>query len=122
MAFNVRDKNRGLINPEIVQKLAEREGISLGIGFLSHIRILDSPRQQRGALNLEDTTLCKPMENGRHDGKSGFIRVEVVTASLSFLTNFEDVYKLWAFVAKFLNPAFIREGTLPTVAEEESET
>ncbi|EOX91279.1 hypothetical protein QUC31_003040 [Theobroma cacao] len=122
VAFNVRDKNRGLINPEIVQKLAEREGISLGIGFLSHIRILDSPRQQRGALNLEDTTLCRPMENGRHDGKSGFIRVEVVTASLGFLTNFEDVYKLWAFVAKFLNTAFIREGTLPTVAEEESET
>ncbi|XVE87212.1 hypothetical protein DITRI_Ditri18aG0098100 [Diplodiscus trichospermus] len=122
VAFNVRDRNKGLINPEIVQKLAEREGIYLGIGFLGHIRILDSPRQQRGALNLEDTSLCKPMENGRHDGKSGFIRVEVVTASLSFLTNFEDVYKLWAFVAKFLNPAFIREGTLPTVAEEEPET
>ncbi|XP_022751316.1 uncharacterized protein LOC111300011 [Durio zibethinus] len=122
VAFNVRDRNGGLINPEIVQKLAEREGISLGIGFLSHIRILDSPRQKRGALNLEDTTLCRPMENGRHDGKCGFIRVEVVTASLGFLTNFEDVYKLWAFVGKFLNPSFIREGTLPTVAEEESET
>ncbi|TYJ47292.1 hypothetical protein E1A91_A02G178900v1 [Gossypium mustelinum] len=122
VAFNVRDRNKGLIHPEIVQKLAEREGISLGIGFLNHIRILDSPRQQQGALSLEDTTLCKPMENGRHDGKSGFIRVEVVTASLSFLTNFEDVYKLWAFVAKFLNPSFIREGTLPTVAEEDPET
>ncbi|OMO56770.1 hypothetical protein CCACVL1_26279 [Corchorus capsularis] len=122
VAFNVRDRNRGLITPEMVQKLAEREGISLGLGYLSHIRILDSPRQQRGASNLEDTTLCRPMENGRHDGKSGYIRVEVVTASLGFLTNFEDVYKLWAFVAKFLNPSFIREGTLPTVAEEESET
>ncbi|KAE8707065.1 prolyl endopeptidase-like isoform X1 [Hibiscus syriacus] len=122
VAFNVRDRNKGLINPEIVQKLAEREGISLGIGFLNHIRILDNQRQQQGALNLNDTTLCQPMENGRHDAKSGFIRVEVVTASLSFLTNFEDVYKLWAFVAKFLNPAFIREGTLPTVAEEEPET
>ncbi|GMI94072.1 hypothetical protein like AT2G23520 [Hibiscus trionum] len=122
VAFNVRDRNRGLINPEIVQKLAEREGISLGIGFLNHIRILDSPQQQRAALNLEDTMLCKPMENGCHNGKSGFVRVEVVTASLGFLTNFEDVYKLWAFVAKFLNPTFMREGTLPTVAEEESET
>ncbi|XP_065873408.1 uncharacterized protein [Euphorbia lathyris] len=122
VAFNVRDRNRGLINPEVVQKLAEREGISLGLGFLSHIRILDSPKHQRGggggALNLEDTTLCRPMENGQHNGKSGFIRVEVVTASLGFLTNFEDVYKLWAFVSKFLNPAFIREGGgLPTVEE-----
>ncbi|CAK7339454.1 unnamed protein product [Dovyalis caffra] len=117
VAFNVRDRNRGLINPEVVQKLAEREGISLGLGFLSHIKILDSPRHQRGAVNLEDTTLCRPMENGHHNGKGGFIRVEVVTASLGFLTNFEDVYKLWAFVSKFLNPTFIREGGLPTVEE-----
>ncbi|KAI8031011.1 Molybdenum cofactor sulfurase [Camellia lanceoleosa] len=118
VAFNVKDRNRGLINPELVQKLAEANGISLGIGILSHIRILDSPRQQRGSFNLEDTSLCKPMENGRHDGKSGgFIRVEVVTASLGFLTNFDDVYNLWAFVARFLDPAFVKEDGLPTVAE-----
>lgn len=122
VAFNVRDREKGLINPETVQKLAEKEGISLGLGFLSHIRIVESPKQQRGAMNLDDATLCKPMENGRADAKGGFIRVEVVTASLGFLTNFEDVYKLWAFVAKFLDPAFIREaGSLPTV-EEGSET
>ncbi|KAL3583664.1 hypothetical protein D5086_014725 [Populus alba] len=84
---------------------------------LSHIRILESPRQQRGSVNLEDTTLCRPMENGHNNGKGGFIRVEVVTASLGFLTNFEDVYKLWAFVSKFLNPTFISEGGLPTVEE-----
>ncbi|CAK9166408.1 unnamed protein product [Ilex paraguariensis] len=120
VAFNVRDRNRGLVNPEVVQKLAEANGISLGVGILSHIRILESPKQQLG-MNLDDTTLCRPMENGRHDGKSGFIRVEVVTASLSFLTNFEDVYNLWAFVAKFLNPTFIKDGELPTVAEGEEE-
>jgi selenocysteine lyase/cysteine desulfurase len=57
------------------------------------------------------------MENGHNNGKGGFIRVEVVTASLGFLTNFEDVYKLWAFVSKFLNPTFISEGGLPTVEE-----
>ncbi|KAG5245644.1 Pyridoxal phosphate-dependent transferases superfamily protein [Salix suchowensis] len=118
VAFNVRDRNQGLINPEVVQKLAEREGVSLGIGFLSHIRILNGPRPKYGAVNLEDTTLCRPMENGNHNGKGGgFIRVEVVTASLGFLTNFEDVYKLWAFVSKFLNPAFINDGGLPTVEE-----
>ncbi|XP_027361351.1 uncharacterized protein LOC113869293 isoform X3 [Abrus precatorius] len=117
VAFNVRDKKKGLINPEIVQKLAEKEGISVGIGFLGHIRIIDNSRQHRGALNLEDTTICRPMENGRHDGKGGFVRLEVVTASLGFLTNFEDVYKLWAFVAKFLNPEFIQEVGLPTVQE-----
>ncbi|KAK4426344.1 Molybdenum cofactor sulfurase [Sesamum alatum] len=121
VAFNVRDRNRGLISPEVVQKLAESRGISLGVGILSHIRILDSPNKQRGSLSLDDTTLCKPMENGKHDGKSGFIRVEVVTASLGFLTNFDDVYKLWAFVAKFLDPNFVKEGVLPPVAEEVEE-
>ncbi|XP_011099236.1 uncharacterized protein LOC105177698 [Sesamum indicum] len=121
VAFNVRDRNRGLISPEVVQKLAESHGISLGVGILSHIRILDNPKQQRKSSSLSDTTLCKPMENGRHDGKNGFIRVEVVTASLGFLTNFDDVYKLWAFVAKFLDPAFVKEGVLPPVAEEVEE-
>ncbi|XP_023518012.1 uncharacterized protein LOC111781575 [Cucurbita pepo subsp. pepo] len=118
VAFNVRDKVRGLINPEIVQKLAEKEGISLGIGFLSHIRVVDNPRHKKTSLNLEDTTLCRPMANGKLGDKGGFVCVEVVTASLGFLTNFEDVYRLWAFVAKFLNPTFIKEGTLPTVQEE----
>ncbi|KAI3726247.1 hypothetical protein L1987_66044 [Smallanthus sonchifolius] len=119
VAFNVRDRKKGLINPEIVLKLAEANGISLGVGILSHIRILDSSKPHRGAPKHEDTTLCKPMENGGHNGKSGFIRVEVVTASLGFLTNFSDVYTLWAFVAKFLNPDFNNEGALSTVVEDE---
>lgn len=118
VAFNVRDRNRGLVSPEIVQKLAESHGISLGIGILSHIRILDNPKQQQRSLSLDDTTLCKPMENGKYDGRSGYVRVEVVTASLGFLSNFDDVYKLWAFVAKFLDPAFIKEAGLPPVAED----
>ncbi|GAB2282549.1 hypothetical protein Dimus_017090 [Dionaea muscipula] len=117
VAFNVRDRNKGLVNPEVVQKLAEAHGISLGIGILSHIRIMDDRKHQHGTLNVGDTTLCRPMTNSHH-GKNGFFRVEVVTASLGFLTNFEDVYKLWAFVSKFLNPSFIREDRLPTVAED----
>ncbi|KAD4888082.1 hypothetical protein R6Q59_034818 [Mikania micrantha] len=119
VAFNVRDRKKGLINPEIVQKLAEANGISLGVGILSHIRILDSSKPHHGAPNHEDTALCKPMENQGHNGKSGFVRVEVVTASLGFLTNFSDVYTLWAFVAKFLNPDFNNEGVLSTVVEDE---
>ncbi|XP_022894931.1 uncharacterized protein LOC111409180 [Olea europaea var. sylvestris] len=118
VAFNVRDRNRAMISPEVVLKLAESQGISLGVGILSHIRILDSSKQQQGSSSLEDTTLCKPMENGRQDGKSGFVRFEVVTASLGFLSNFNDVYKLWEFVAKFLDPAFVKGGVLAPVAEE----
>ena len=121
VAFNIRNRNQGLVNPEIVQRLAEAHGVNLGVGILSHIKIVDGLGHPNGELNIADTTLCKPMASGRFDGKSGFFRVEVVTASLSFLSNFEDVYKLWAFVAKFLNPAFTKETRLPTV-EEGSET
>lgn len=117
VAFNVRNSHGGMIHPEVVQRLAEKNGISLGIGFLSHIRIVDSPKQHRGGLDPEDTALCKSMANCRQDGKDMFFRVEVVTASLSFLTNFEDVYKMWAFVAKFLNSSFVEGDGLSTVPE-----
>ncbi|KAF6160594.1 hypothetical protein GIB67_019534 [Kingdonia uniflora] len=95
IAFNVRDSNGVLINPEIVQKLAEKKGISLGVGFLSHIRIVDNTEESRGELNLDDKNEC--------------IGFEVVTTSLGFLTNFEDVYRMWVFVAKFLNPTFLEQ-------------
>lgn len=116
VAFNVRDRsgNGGLIHPETVQKMAEKNGVSLGIGFLNHIKMVGNPKQYHGLLDMEDTALCKPMGSA----KNPCFGVEVVTASLGFLTNFEDVYKMWAFVAKFLNPSFVEEDDgLPTVPE-----
>ncbi|KAL8200602.1 hypothetical protein R6Q57_011941 [Mikania cordata] len=109
VAFNVRNRNRGVISPEIVQKLAESNGISLGVGIICHARIIQSStKQNHAAIDVADTTVCKPMIN---DGKGGgFVRAEVVTASLGFLTNFEDVYKLWVFVGRFLNPSFVGEN------------
>lgn len=116
VAFNVRGRRKELISPEIVQKLAEANGISLGVGIICHARIIQSTKQ-----NLADTTVCKPMNNDGNEG--GFVRAEVVTASLGFLTNFEDVYKLWVFVAKFLDPSFIGEdGGLSDVEGQETET
>ncbi|MQL98957.1 hypothetical protein Taro_031681, partial [Colocasia esculenta] len=35
--------------------------------------------------------------------------LSVVNASLGFLVNFEDAYKLWAFVAKFLDADFVEK-------------
>ncbi|KAL8198078.1 hypothetical protein R6Q57_024433 [Mikania cordata] len=116
MAFNVRNRKQGLFSPEIVQKLAETNGISLGVGILSHVRIM----QTQGPMDLADMTLCRPMDGEKHDG-GGLVRAEVVTASLGFLTNFDDVYKLWVFIARFLDPSFTREHGLLTVIEDESE-
>ncbi|XVE94810.1 hypothetical protein REPUB_Repub02eG0041700 [Reevesia pubescens] len=118
VAFNVRDSKGGrLIDPEVVQQLAEKSGISLGIGILSHVRVVDNVKQQCRELELEDSALWQPMANGSQDGKNLFFRVKVITATLGFLTNFEDVYKTWAFVAKFLNPSFVEANDLPTISE-----
>ncbi|KAJ8513982.1 hypothetical protein OPV22_004416 [Ensete ventricosum] len=117
VAFNVKDAGGAVIKPEIVQKLAEKNGISLGIGFLSHIRVMDNQKHLHG----EVLTDAHRPANGHHDSKKNskntVARVEAVTASLGFLTNFEDVYRMWAFVAKFLDPAFIETDGLSTIAE-----
>ena len=84
VAFNIIRPNGSPLDPEMVQKLAEREGISLGIGFLSHVKA--------------------------GDGKKALSRLPVVSASLGFLTNFEDVFRTWAFVTKFLDPEFSISG------------
>ncbi|RRT52225.1 hypothetical protein B296_00048925 [Ensete ventricosum] len=68
VAFNVKDGSGAIIKAATVQKLAEKNGICLGIGVLTNSR--------------------------RRDSKNAVIRVEVVTASLGFLTNFEDVYRI----------------------------
>ncbi|KVI09031.1 uncharacterized protein LOC112500558 [Cynara cardunculus var. scolymus] len=106
VAFNIRDRMMGVISPEMVQKMAERNGMSVGIGILSHVKIIQSKKQN---MDVGDTTVCRPME--KEDG-GGLVRAEVVTVSLGFLTNFEDVYKMWVFVAKFLDPSLIREYEL----------
>ncbi|KAL3505229.1 hypothetical protein ACH5RR_035070 [Cinchona calisaya] len=123
IAFNVRASSKGgIVHPDVVQKLADRHEISLGIGILSHIRIVDNTKQHHGELGMDDTALCKPMSKSRHRSKNVLFRIEVVTASLGFLTNFEDVYRMWAFVAKFLNPSFVEDVRLSPVHEDFEET
>ncbi|GAA0167129.1 hypothetical protein LIER_22131 [Lithospermum erythrorhizon] len=117
VAFNVRKDREGeLIHPEVVQKLAENHGISLGVGILSHVQVLDNAKHH-SVRTPQDKSMSKPKSNSLHTGKKTFVRIEVVTASLSFLTNFEDVYTMWAFVAKFLNPLFVEEDRLSAVLE-----
>ncbi|XXG63509.1 hypothetical protein AAC387_Pa05g1682 [Persea americana] len=118
VAFNVKNSSGVLINPEIVQKLAENNGIFLGIGFLSHIRFMENQKLFRRALDSDDMPLCIPVTNGNNERKNATVGVKVVTASLSFLTNFEDVHRVWEFVAKFLNPSFVEEDRLPTIPED----
>jgi hypothetical protein len=117
VAFNVKQSDGTFVNAEVVQKIAEKNGISVGIGFLSHIKLDMNQKQLNGVLDIPEASFYK---NGRRDNKKVTVRVEVVTASLGFLTNFEDVYKMWAFVAKFLDPSFL-ESELLTISADHSE-
>ncbi|KAL4190662.1 hypothetical protein AMTRI_Chr07g76810 [Amborella trichopoda] len=39
----------------------------------------------------------------------GFQKIRVVSVSLSFLSSFEDVYRLWSFVGRFLDADFVEK-------------
>ncbi|XP_047947664.1 molybdenum cofactor sulfurase-like [Salvia hispanica] len=91
VAFNVCDWKGERVEPGLVQKLADRSNISLGVGFLSNIWFGDERRKK---------TKTKTKR------RSG---VGVVTASLGMLSDFEDVYRLWAFVARFLDADFVEK-------------
>ncbi|XP_057811994.1 uncharacterized protein LOC131026226 [Salvia miltiorrhiza] len=84
LAFNVCDWKGEMVEPVLVQKLADRNNISLSIGFLKNICFGEDK---------------KKMDCG----------VGVVSASLGMLTNFEDVYRFWAFVARFLDADFVEK-------------
>jgi selenocysteine lyase/cysteine desulfurase len=122
VAFNINDCGTGtsLINPETVLKLAEKEGLSLGVGFLSHIRLTDN--QKNGTVDAGlSSSLCRPVSSSRREkknSKNAIVGIEVITASLGFLTNFEDVYRLWAFVAKFLDSSFLEQERLSSIPED----
>lgn len=98
LAFNVFDWNGTRIDPALVQKLADRHNISLSCGFLQNIFFSGEYEQER--VRVLET------RSGTNETRSG---VSVVTAALGCLTNFEDTYRLWAFVSRFLDADFVEK-------------
>ncbi|XP_010446041.1 PREDICTED: uncharacterized protein LOC104728810 [Camelina sativa] len=92
VAFNLFNQKGEKIEPFIVQKLADCSNISLGKGFLKNIMF------------EEDYEGVKEKRRNRDADEQG---ISVLTAALGFLANFEDVYKLWIFVARFLDSEFV---------------
>ncbi|CAJ1977109.1 unnamed protein product [Sphenostylis stenocarpa] len=108
LAFNVFDWKGEKVEPVLVQKLADRNNVSLSYGFLHHIWFADKYAEDKGKVlqtkegRGEGVTTSKKKDRDR-------LGVTVVTAALSFLANFEDVYKLWTFVARFLDADFVEK-------------
>ncbi|KAK6158126.1 hypothetical protein DH2020_005440 [Rehmannia glutinosa] len=102
LAFNVYDWKGERVNPILVQKLADRNNISLNLGFLKNIWFSDDFQEEKE----------KVLENRRiseKKGKQQDLGVWVVSISLGMLSNFEDMYRIWGFVSRFLDADFVEK-------------
>ncbi|KAL5173015.1 Aspartyl protease family protein [Glycine soja] len=108
LAFNVFDWKDEKVEPVLVQKLADRNNISLSYGFLHHVWFVDKYAEDNGkVLQTKEGRVQGVTTNKKKDRDE--LGVTVVTAALSFLANFEDVYKLWTFVVRFLDADFVEK-------------
>ncbi|KAH6783872.1 hypothetical protein C2S52_008831 [Perilla frutescens var. hirtella] len=107
LAFNICDWKGEMVEPALVQKLADRNHISLGNGVLHHIWFTEKDEEEKQKI-LESSS-SKEKESTKTKGRKADQRITVVTAALTFLVNFEDVYRLWAFVAQFLDADFVEK-------------
>ncbi|KAL3834518.1 hypothetical protein ACJIZ3_009254 [Penstemon smallii] len=97
LAFNVYDWKGEKVEPVLVQKLADRNNISLGHGFLNHIWFSEKYEEEKMKILVR---------NSKEKETKG---ITVVTVALTFLANFEDVYRLWAFISQFLDADFVEK-------------
>ncbi|KFK26801.1 hypothetical protein AALP_AA8G295200 [Arabis alpina] len=100
IAFNLFNQKGERIEPFIVQKLADCSNISLGQGFLKKISFEEEYE------GVKDRVLEKRKNRDDEPG------ISVLTSALGFLANFDDVYKLWIFVARFLDSEFVEKETV----------
>ncbi|KAF9689401.1 hypothetical protein SADUNF_Sadunf01G0088500 [Salix dunnii] len=107
VAFNVFDWKGEKVDPAIVQKLADRNNVSLSCGFLHHVLFSDKYEHERAQILETRTSEGGAVLNGKR--VKLYSGISVVTAALGFLTNFEDVYKLWAFVSLFMDADFVQK-------------
>ncbi|GFP97759.1 molybdenum cofactor sulfurase [Phtheirospermum japonicum] len=101
LAFNVYDWKGERVDPVLVQKLADRNNISLSTGFLRNIWFSDNFQEDKDRV-LENNASVK--KKGKQD-----LGVFVVSVSLGMLSNFEDMYRVWGFVSRFLDADFVEK-------------
>ncbi|XP_022882089.1 molybdenum cofactor sulfurase-like [Olea europaea var. sylvestris] len=104
VAFNVYDWKGEKVDPTLVQKLADRNNISVGCGILTNIWFSEIYEEEKHRM-LE--TRSRKKESKKKDKNS--YRISVVTISIGMLTNFDDMYRIWAFVSRFLDADFVEK-------------
>lgn len=111
VAFNIFDWKGQKVEPILVQKLADRKNISLSYGFLQNIWFPEKYQgEESRVLEKRKLELVKKKEAvNSKDKEKECLGIRVVTAAFGFLANFEDAYRLWAFVALFLDADFVEK-------------
>ncbi|CAH8354302.1 unnamed protein product [Eruca vesicaria subsp. sativa] len=91
VSFNVFDWQGEKVDPLVVARLAEREKIGLRCAYLQKISRIGKDKK-------------------RKDEKQNLrLRVSVVCVRLGFMTNFDDVFRVWGFVSRFLDADFVEK-------------
>ncbi|XP_009780064.1 uncharacterized protein [Nicotiana sylvestris] len=107
LAFNLFDWKGERVEPILIQKLADRNNISLSHGLLSRLWFLDKYEEEKQRNTERNKGEEKDAESKK--SKRTDFGISVVTIALSFLANFEDVYRLWTFIAQFLDADFVEK-------------
>ncbi|KDP22342.1 hypothetical protein JCGZ_26173 [Jatropha curcas] len=109
LAFNVFDWKGEKIEAPLIQKLADRSNISLSCGFLHHISFSDKFEEDKATVLERKASSVKGKLTNKREEKSN-LGITVATVALGFLANFEDTYRLWAFIAQFLDADFVEKA------------
>ncbi|KAJ4847129.1 hypothetical protein Tsubulata_047397 [Turnera subulata] len=109
LAFNVFDWKGEKVEAPLVQKLADRSNISLSYGFLHNIFFSDKYEEAKAKFLEKRSGGSKGAAKDKRADKTE-LGITVVTIALGFLTNFEDAYRLWAFIAQFLDADFVEKA------------
>ncbi|VVB12004.1 unnamed protein product [Arabis nemorensis] len=95
VSFNIFDWQGEKVDPLMVEMLAEREKIGLRCVYLQKIRIGNKRRSD------------DEVRGGQRQNLS--LRVSVVSVGLGFMTSFDDVFRVWGFVSRFLDADFVEK-------------
>lgn len=107
LAFNIYDWKAEKVEPVLVQKLADRNNISLGTGFLHNIWFADKYATEKEKLLMRKE--IEENQTGKSKSRKADQGITVVTVAINFLANFEDIYRLWIFIARFLDADFVEK-------------
>eukprot|EP00250_Pteridium_aquilinum_P034134 c7118_g1_i1 orf=918-3254(+) len=110
IAFTISGPAGNVLCPKTVQMLADRSSISLRTGILTGT--LSSVADARDTEDESRDGGCVEISNYKWRAKGEAVQnvqIPIVCASLGFLNNFSDVYRLWLFISKFLDPDFVSQ-------------